>query len=103
MVFLMQAGFALLEVGSVRAKNARNILMKNFLDLAIGALSFWLFGWAFAYGVPSDSEGNGFIGFGDFGLVDFTDYAGWFFQFAFAATAATIVSGSVAERIQFRA
>jgi Amt family ammonium transporter len=101
MVFLMQAGFAMLTAGFVRAKNTANILMKNMIDACVGGLSFWAVGWAFAYGA-SDSS-NGFIGMGNFFLNDFNDYAGWIFQFAFAAAAATIVAGSLAERTKFSA
>lgn len=100
LVFFMQAGFALVEAGFVRAKNTTNILMKNVLDCAIGSIAFFAVGWAFAYG-SSDSS-NGFIGLGNFFLMDFTDYASWIFQFAFAATAATIVSGAMAERTTFK-
>lgn len=103
MVFLMQAGFSMLEAGSVRAKNTVNILYKNILDACIGAIAFWLVGYAFAYG---DSAG-GFIGTTNFGLSSEgssgTGWHMWFFQFCFAATAATIVSGSVAERTKFSA
>lgn len=101
LVFFMQAGFAMVEAGFVRSKNTTNILMKNVLDCSIGAIAFFLVGWAFAYGA-SDSS-NGFIGLGNFALNDFTDYSGWIFQFAFAATAATIVSGAMAERTKFGA
>lgn len=101
LVFFMQAGFAMLTAGFVRAKNTANILMKNMIDACVGGLSFWAVGWAFAYGA-SDSS-NGFIGMGNFFLTDFEDYAGWFFQFAFAAAAATIVAGSLAERLKFSA
>ena len=104
LVLLMQAGFASLEAGQVSAKNVTNILFKNLMDACVGALTFFLFGWGFAYG--GDSAG-GFIGTGDFALSDMTaansGYYSWFFQFAFAATAATIVSGSVAERTRLGA
>jgi Amt family ammonium transporter len=100
-VFFMQAGFAMVESGFVRSKNTSNILMKNLLDACVGGLFFWAFGWAIAYGV-SDSS-NGFMGMGNWFLNDFDSYASWFFQFAFAATAATIVSGAMAERTKFSA
>ena len=100
-VFLMQCGFALLEAGAVRSKNTVNILIKNMLDCLIGGLFYWAFGWGFAYG-----EGdNGFIGTSQFFSVglDHADYPSWFFQFVFAATTATIVSGSIAERCSMTA
>mmetsp|Transcript_23616 Transcript_23616/g.64018 ORF Transcript_23616/g.64018 Transcript_23616/m.64018 type:complete len:440 (-) Transcript_23616:253-1572(-) len=107
LVFFMQAGFGMLEAGSVRAKNTKNILLKNLLDACLGAITWWAIGFGFAYG---DSNDNGFIGTGASGFAlssqDWTDsytsegydWAGWFFQFTFAAAAATIVSGGVAER-----
>jgi len=101
LVFFMQAGFAMLTAGFVRAKNTANILMKNMIDAMVGGLSFWAVGWGFAYGASESS--NGFIGMGNFFLNDFEDYASWFFQFAFAAAAATIVAGSLAERLKFSA
>eukprot|EP00566_Odontella_aurita_P009585 CAMPEP_0113553564 /NCGR_PEP_ID=MMETSP0015_2-20120614/15680_1 /TAXON_ID=2838 /ORGANISM="Odontella" /LENGTH=508 /DNA_ID=CAMNT_0000454641 /DNA_START=180 /DNA_END=1706 /DNA_ORIENTATION=- /assembly_acc=CAM_ASM_000160 len=100
LVFFMQAGFAMLCAGSVRQKNVKNIMLKNLLDACGGALGFWSVGYAFAYG-GSSSTHKDFIGNTDFFLMNFTsggDYIGWFFQFAFAATAATIVAGTVAER-----
>lgn len=102
LVFFMQAGFAMVEAGFVRVKNVSNILMKNILDACVGAISFWAVGWAFAYGVSGESA-NAFIGDGHFFLKDFDDYPSWIFQFAFAATAATIVSGAMAERTKFSA
>jgi Amt family ammonium transporter len=102
LVFLMQAGFAMLEAGFVRSKNVANILMKNILDVSAGAIAFWAIGWGIAYGFSGDAT-NGFMGNGHFFLVGFDDWASWIFQFAFAATAATIVSGAMAERTAFRA
>ena len=102
MVFFMQAGFAMVESGFIRAKNTSNVLMKNMLDACVGGLFFWAFGYAIAFGVSGDSS-NGFMGDGNFFLSDFENYAFWFFQFAFAATAATIVSGAMAERTKFSA
>ena len=97
-----QAGFAYLECGAVRSKNATNILIKNLLDAVIGALSYWLFGYAFAYG--DGDYTNPFIGYRYFaGDGMEASWSGWFFQFVFAATAATIVSGAVAERCSFTA
>ncbi|XP_027047257.1 putative ammonium transporter 1 [Pocillopora damicornis] len=101
LIFFMQTGFAFLEAGSVRSKNTTNILIKNFLDVFIGAVAYWLFGYAFAFG----AESNGFIGHKFFALADLPadKYSHWFFHFVFAATAATIVSGAMAERTEFKA
>ncbi|XP_078346231.1 putative ammonium transporter 1 isoform X1 [Oculina patagonica] len=100
-IFFMQTGFAFLEAGSVRSKNTTNILIKNFLDVFIGAVAYWLVGYAFAFGADS----NGFIGHKYFALADLPidKYSHWFFHFVFAATAATIVSGAMAERTEFKA
>jgi len=111
LVFWMQAGFAMLEAGSVRKKNTNNILFKNIMDASIGALCFWLLGYSFAYGngrYDYDNPGNDteFIGAGNWALRNFQndqDYHSWFFQWAFAGAAATIVSGSVAERCRLEA
>ncbi len=102
LVFLMQAGFALLEAGSIRSKNVKNILLKNTLDACLGAVLWWACGYRFAFGAVG-SDPNNFIGGKDFFSAlekpdDTTYYAGWFFQWTFAAAAATIVSGAVAER-----
>jgi len=105
MVFFMQAGFAMLCAGSVRQKNVKNIMLKNLLDACGGALGFWSVGYAFAYG-NDDSSVKNFIGSKNFFQMDATtgtDYVSWFFQFAFAATAATIVAGTVAERCKMSA
>eukprot|EP00903_Cladosiphon_okamuranus_P006451 g6311.t1 len=111
MVFFMQAGFAMLEVGSVSIKNTKNILVKNIGDSAMGALGWWLIGNGLAFG---DSRG-GFIGTTGFALKgeglygsesgEFLPmgYAQWLFQWAFAASATTIVSGAMAERATFGA
>ena len=61
LIFFMQAGFALLEVGSVREQFAQNILLKNLLDATIGTVFWWFFGYAFAFG-PVESSINRFIG-----------------------------------------
>ncbi|WP_129670594.1 ammonium transporter [Candidatus Chloroploca sp. Khr17] len=104
LVFFMQAGFALLEAGATRSKNAVNILMKNLMDFCIGALTFWMIGWGFAYGASA----GGFIGVDQFFLgYDAAEAGGvpilasWLFQVVFAGTAATIVSGAMAERTKF--
>lgn len=101
LVLFMQAGFAMVEAGFVRTKNVTNILMKNVLDACFGGLVYFAIGWGLAYGASEAS--NGFMGMGNWFLTDFSDYGSWFFQFAFAATAATIVSGAMAERTRFRA
>lgn len=105
LVFFMQCGFAMLSVGSIRSKNAKNIILKNLLDACFGAIFFYLLGFGFAYGGDYGDSTNGgkFIGWDHFALsgVPKADYHSWFFQFAFAATAATIVSGAVAERTKF--
>merc|ERR1719266_2297010 len=100
-IFFMQCGFAFLEAGSVRSKNTVNILIKNMLDAFIGATSYWAIGWGLAYG----ENGNLFCGGSEYFnySMDYEKYPKWFFQFVFAATAATIVSGSIAERCQFGA
>ncbi|CAJ1968090.1 unnamed protein product [Sphenostylis stenocarpa] len=101
LVFSMQLGFAMLCAGSVRAKNTMNIMLTNVLDAAAGGLFYYLFGFAFAFGSPS----NGFIGKHFFGLSDLPsqtfDYSNFLYQWAFAIAAAGITSGSIAERTQF--
>ncbi|KAG8480989.1 hypothetical protein CXB51_025694 [Gossypium anomalum] len=101
LVFSMQLGFAMLCAGSVRAKNTMNIMLTNVLDAAIGGLFYYLFGFAFAFGSPS----NGFIGRHHFALRSVPsssfDYSNFLYQWAFAIAAAGITSGSIAERTQF--
>ena len=120
LVFFMNLGFALVESGFCRSKNTVNILSKNFIVFAISCLAFYVFGWGLMFG-----NGNGFMGsegllmlggadnspaMGDAYMGAYTSIA-WtgvplnakfFFQLVFAGTAATIVSGSVAERIKYR-
>jgi len=103
LVMWMRAGFACLEAGLTRAKNTVNILMKNVATIAIGALTFFIVGYGLMFG-----DGNCFVGWKGFFLENTDDtvghlplYAFWFFQAVFCATAATIVSGAVAERIKF--
>ena len=104
LVFTMQAGFALVETGFTRAKNAANIMMKNLMDFAAGSIGFWLIGSALMFG----ADAAGLIGKSGFLMDVFQDGPGcwnWtmmIFQTMFAATAATIVSGCVAERIEFK-
>ncbi len=119
LVFFMNLGFGMVESGLCRAKNAVNILSKNFIVFAVASLSFWIIGWGLMFG-----NGNGFLGLegvffaagldnspatGDAytGVYEAISWAGvpfwakFFFQLVFAGTAATIVSGVVAERIKF--
>ncbi|PSN17488.1 ammonium transporter [filamentous cyanobacterium CCP5] len=108
LVIFMNAGFGMLETGFCRQKNAVNILTKNLIVFALATIAFWAFGFSFL-AAPS----SGFLGFGGFFLsgspetygleegVGLTISVFFLFQAAFAATAATIVSGAVAERIKF--
>ncbi len=100
LVFWMQAGFALVEAGFTRSKNTVNILMKNLMDFCIGSLAFWMIGFGLMFGVT-----NGVFGTTGFFLSGYEDdtwtYAFLLFQTVFAATAATIVSGAMAERTKF--
>mmetsp|Transcript_36215 Transcript_36215/g.55354 ORF Transcript_36215/g.55354 Transcript_36215/m.55354 type:complete len:555 (+) Transcript_36215:360-2024(+) len=103
LVFLMQAGFAMLCAGSVRIKNVQNTMLKNLLDACGASLGFYTIGYAFAYGGDNFGGATTFIGTSNFFLMDVQNYAFWLFQFAFAATAATIVAGTLAERCQMTA
>lgn len=109
LVLFMQAGFALVETGLNAAKNAVNILFKNLIDMAIGGVIFYFIGYGLMY--PGEAFSGGFFGFGGSGIsTTMPEIAGgklypavdFLFQVAFAATAATIVSGAVAGRMQFR-
>lgn len=100
MVMFMQPGFALVEAGFTRAKNTANIVMKNFMDFSVGALVYWAVGFGLAYG---GSSVGGFFAYGDFFMGNPERSVEWFFQVVFAATAATIVSGAMAERTKFSA
>ena len=103
----MQAGFSLLEAGATRAKNSINIIMKNVMDMSLGSLAFWIVGFGLMFGTNS----SGWIGTDNFLLskidpaseTGYNDYAFFIFQTVFAATAATIISGAVAERTKFAA
>jgi Amt family ammonium transporter len=103
LVFFMQAGFALVECGFTRAKNAINIMMKNLMDFSMGSLAFWAVGFGIMFGATS----TGWFGTTGFFLSDFKVggdpwvLAFWMFQVVFCATAATIVSGAMAERTKF--
>ncbi|MEA4999971.1 MAG: ammonium transporter [Candidatus Limiplasma sp.] len=105
LVFFMQAGFAMVETGFTRAKNAGNIIMKNLMDFAIGAVVYWFIGFSIMFG-----KDNGGL-FGSIGLLlsgdllvlpaNISKFTFVMFQTVFAATSATIVSGAMAERTKF--
>jgi len=97
LVFFMQAGFTLLEAGFTRSKNMANIAMKNIVDLFIGAIAFWAVGYSLMYG----NSISGFVGKVNFFYIDPNDMHNLFFQTVFCATAATIISGAIAERAKF--
>ncbi|MFZ5986538.1 MAG: ammonium transporter [Bacillota bacterium] len=105
LVFFMQAGFAMVEAGFTRAKNASNIIMKNLMDFAIGSLVFFAVGFGLMFGLDK----GGFMGTSGFFAMDSMEHLGLsipleafiIFQTVFAATAATIVSGAMAERTKF--
>ena len=103
LVFFMQAGFAMVETGLTRAKNAINIMMKNLMDFSMGSIAYWAIGFGLMFGATT----SGWFGTSGFFLSDFTSegdpwvLAFWMFQVVFAATAATIVSGAMAERTKF--
>ncbi len=105
LVFFMQAGFAMVETGFTRAKNAGNIIMKNLMDFCIGTVAFLFLGYGIMCG---ENALGGFIGMPtmtmfSLGNFDDVDWSNFFFQLVFCATAATIVSGSMAERTKFSA
>ncbi|WBU88568.1 ammonium transporter [Cellulophaga omnivescoria] len=103
LVFFMQAGFTLVEVGFTRSKNSGNIIMKNIMDLCVGSLMFWAVGYGIMYG--SDTVLGGFFRLSpaEQGYFFFSadDWYNLFFQTVFCATAATIVSGAIAGRTKF--
>ncbi|MFC1570734.1 ammonium transporter [Candidatus Omnitrophota bacterium] len=104
MVFIMQAGFGMLEAGLIRTKNTCNVLMNNFLDFCMASLGFFIFGYAIMFGT-----GNGFMGFNGWLLLGATHEghlpleATWLFHAVFCGAAATIVAGGIAERMKFKA
>ena len=102
LVFFMQAGFAFLGAGLIRAKNTVNYMTKSFLDFCIASLGFWAFGYALMFG---GGAAAGFIGLEGFFLANFNDgdLVGWFFQMVFAGTAAPIIAGAMAERTKINA
>ncbi len=103
MVFIMQAGFGMLEAGLIRTKSTCNILMNNFLDFCMATMGFFIFGYAIMFGT-----GNGFMGFNGFLLINATHTgtipleAAWLFHAVFCGAAATIVAGGIAERMKFK-
>lgn len=106
MVLFMEGGFSLLEAGLVRTKNAVNVTMKIFVDLTIGALAFWVIGFGFMYG----KDQGGFLGLSLFGTPDHIQLgialppaAYILFQMGFAIACISIISGAVAERMNFKA
>lgn len=105
LVFFMQAGFAMVETGLTRAKNTGNIIMKNLMDFSLGSVVYWAVGFGLMFGVSA----GGFIGtpsfFAQSGYTsgDIPPYVFFIFQTMFCATAATIVSGAMAERTKFSA
>jgi Amt family ammonium transporter len=114
LVFLMQAGFALLEGGLTRAKNVGNIMMKNIMDFGIASLAYWAVGFAIMFGAGNALYGASgwFVNvaadrvdtvFASLSWTGIPLMAKWFFQLVFAGTAATIVSGAMAERTKFKA
>ena len=107
LVFFMQAGFAMVETGFTRSKNAGNIIMKNLMDFSIGTPLYWLVGFGIMFGTQTAVFGGiDFFTRGDYteilpaGVSFFTFFI---FQTVFCATAATIVSGAMAERTKFSA
>ena len=105
LVFFMQAGFCILESGLTRAKNAGNIIMKNLMDFCIGTPIFWIIGFGIMFGSSSAIFGGiDLFTRGDYSAVTpdgVPFYAFFIFQTVFCATAATIVSGAMAERTKF--
>lgn len=101
LVFMMQLGFALIETGTVRSKNTINVAMKNLIDTVFGIIFFWLIG----FGIMFGTDIGGVVGFSDFAIdgANLNQNGFFFFQAMFAATAITIVSGAVAERMKFNA
>ncbi|MBS5111075.1 MAG: ammonium transporter [Coprobacillus cateniformis] len=99
LVFFMQAGFAMVEAGFTRAKNAGNIIMKNLMDFCLGTVAFLIVGYTFLCG----TDVGGLFGWGENPIFNFTgtDWSSFVFNLVFCATAATIVSGAMAERTKF--
>lgn len=106
LVFFMQAGFAMVETGFTRAKNAGNIIMKNLMDFSIGTPLYWIVGFGIMFGSQSAVFGGiDLFTHGDYSSIlpaGVSFYSYFIFQTVFCATAATIVSGAMAERTQFK-
>lgn len=107
-IFTMQTGFGMLESGCVSIKNEVNIMMKNIIDVILGGITYWMFGYGLSFGRGSYS--NPFIAIGDFCIDPSVDdplmgpiFAAFLFQLSFATTSTTIVSGAMAERCTFKA
>ncbi|MBN2683903.1 MAG: ammonium transporter [Pontiellaceae bacterium] len=108
LVLFMQAGFAMVESGFNSAKNTVNILFKNMMDLCVGMILFFAVGFGIMYAGSYGGDVNPYLNFGGFGIYKdpaaaLAPQVDWLFQVAFAATAATIVSGAVAGRLKFGA
>lgn len=99
LVLFMQCGFLFLESGMVRSKNAINVILKNFTDVGLGSVGYWMFGFGLMFG----ENASGWIGLSNFfpNDLDNTNTMNFLYQLMFAATAATIVSGAIAERFSF--
>jgi Amt family ammonium transporter len=105
LVFFMQAGFAMLCAGSVRAKSVKHVILWNLLDSAGGGLAFWATGYAFAYGGDTTEKNWTFVGNKNFFLQPIEDIRmeNFLFQWAFACALSSIVAGTIAERTQMKA
>ncbi|MGD2035153.1 MAG: ammonium transporter [Bacteroidales bacterium] len=109
LVMFMQPGFALVEAGFTRSKNTANILMKNLMDFSVGSITYWLIGYSIMYGdsigglIGNPATSFAFNAVEDSYGAGYSDFSDLMFQTVFAATAATIVSGAMAERTKFNA
>ena len=103
LVFFMQTGFAMISAGCVRLNNVQNTLLKNLLDACGASFGWYTVGYAFAYGRDPNDTATTFIGNTNFFMMGVENDSFWLFQLAFAATSATIVAGTVAERCQMTA
>ena len=107
LVFFMQAGFAMVETGFTRSKNAGNIIMKNLMDFSIGTPLYWLVGFGIMFGGSGALIGGlDLLGLGDYSAIlpaGVDKFTYFIFQTVFCATSATIVSGAMAERTKFSA